>query len=57
MSKEVQYVIVGIILLLCVAFIANKIIRTKKGKSSGCCGCPLEEECPKEDKDCNQSNF
>lgn len=52
MSKEVQYVILGIILLVCVAFIANKIIRTKKGNSSGCCGCPLKDGCKKDSDDC-----
>lgn len=54
MSEEAQYILIGIILLLCVAFMVKKFIRTKKGKSSGCCGCPIHEECGKNSKDCSQ---
>ncbi|MCM1489307.1 MAG: hypothetical protein NC095_00545 [Muribaculum sp.] len=54
MSEELQYVILGVILLLCVAYIAKKVIRTKGRKSSGCCGCSLQNECKKHAKDCYQ---
>lgn len=45
MSVTVQYIIVGVILIVSVIWIVVKFRRKKQGKDSGCCGCSLQESC------------
>lgn len=45
----IQYSIVGLILLTACIWIAWKIFKKKKNKSSACCGCAISESCVKKD--------
>ena len=56
MSETVQYVIVGIIILATILWIVARTVKNQKKKTSGCCGCSLQDACAKNHKesDCNR---
>ncbi len=48
MSLTLQYVIVGLVIAAVIARIVFLLVK-RKNPPSGCCGCPLEENCKSRD--------
>lgn len=47
MNIAVQFLVTGLILLVCVAWIIIKIRKKGKKNDAGCCGCALHGNCSK----------
>ncbi|MDE5585371.1 MAG: FeoB-associated Cys-rich membrane protein [Muribaculaceae bacterium] len=56
MSLTVQYIIVGVILSAAAIWIAVKLQKKKRGKTSECLGCGLYETCSKLKKEGNKGS-
>ena len=50
MSKTIQYIIVGIILMASAIWILVKFRKNKQGGDPGCCGCSLQDACKNKQK-------
>ena len=56
-NLALQYTLVGILILgACVWILVKAFRKNKKRKSSGCCGCALQEACNKNKKENCEDN-